>query len=205
MPLHEASIHRQVAVLHAASIDQGFLATLGVPFLALMYRAIDEAAGSVLLVEEQNGRVIGFVSGGTGMGAIYRRMLRRPFALGLALMPSVVRPARIRRILDVLRYGRRESVERLPRAELLSIAVVRESRGTGAAGRLYLRLAMHFRQIGEDAFKITVGDALAPAHAFYKKMGAVPAARVEVHEGRGSIVYVHTLVNLDNGMVAIGE
>ena len=58
MPLHEASIHRQVAALHAANIDQGFLATLGVPFLALMYRAIDEAADSVLLVEERDGRVI---------------------------------------------------------------------------------------------------------------------------------------------------
>jgi GNAT superfamily N-acetyltransferase len=205
MPLHEASIHRQVAALHAANIDQGFLATLGVPFLSLMYRAIDEAADSVLLVEERDGRVIGFVSGGTGMGSIYRRMLRRPVALCLALMPSVGHPARIRRILNILRYGRQESSERLPRAELLSIAVVTEARGTGTAVRLYLRLATHFRLLGEDAFKITVGDALASAHAFYTKMGALPAARVEVHQGHGSIVYVHTLVNRENGVVATRE
>ena len=77
--------YRQVAALHAANIDQGFLATLGVPFLALMYRAIDEAADSVLFVEESGGRVLGFISGGTGMGSIYRTMLRKPVALGLSL------------------------------------------------------------------------------------------------------------------------
>ena len=82
-----AERYRQVAALHAGNIDQGFLATLGIPFLSMMYRAIDEAPGSVLLTEEQNGRVVGFVSGGDGMGAIYRRMLRHPLRLGLSLLP----------------------------------------------------------------------------------------------------------------------
>ena len=35
-----AERYRQVAALHATSIDQGFLSTLGEPFLALMYRAL---------------------------------------------------------------------------------------------------------------------------------------------------------------------
>ncbi|MBK6332965.1 MAG: hypothetical protein IPF45_04830 [Thermomonas sp.] len=102
--------------MHAANIDQRFLATLGVPFLALMYRAIDEATDSVLLVEESDGRVLGFISGGTGMGSVYRRMLRKPVALGLSLLPSIVKPARIKRILDILRYGRNEPTAQLPRA-----------------------------------------------------------------------------------------
>ena len=55
MPLDRESTYRQVAALHAASIDQGFLATLGLPFLALMYRAIDEATDSVLMIEEKEG------------------------------------------------------------------------------------------------------------------------------------------------------
>ena len=186
--------YRQVAALHAANIDQGFLATLGVPFLALMYRAIDEAADSVLFVEESGGRVLGFISGGTGMGSIYRTMLRKPVALGLSLLPSIVKPARIKRILDILRYGRNEPTAQLPRAELLSLAVAPDARGSGVAERLYHRLATYFKDAGEGAFKITVGDALAPAHRFYTRMGAVPAGRVEVHQGQGSILYVHTLV-----------
>lgn len=184
--------YRQVAALHAASIDQGFLATLGVPFLTLMYRAIDEAEDSVLLVEERDGRVLGFVSGGSGMGPIYRRMLGQPIRLGQALLPSLLRPSRVKRILDILRYGRGKSDGgRLPTAELLSMAVAPEARGMGVAEILYRRLSAHFARQGAEAFKIVAGDALAPAHRFYTKMGAVPASRVEVHAGEGSTVYVH--------------
>jgi ribosomal protein S18 acetylase RimI-like enzyme len=138
--------YRQVAALHAANIDQGFLATLGIPFLSLMYRAIDEAQDSVLLTEECKGSVIGFVSGGVGMGPIYRRMLRRPLSLVWTLLPSLVRPAQVKRILDILRYGTQagESLA-LPNAELLSIAVNPAVRGSGVAERLYHRLQGHFR------------------------------------------------------------
>lgn len=183
--------YAQVAALHAANINQGFLATLGVPFLALMYRAIDEASDSVLLTEECDGRVVGFVSGGLGMGPIYRRMLRRPFALAWVLWPSLIRPARVKHIFEILRYGKRyaHSVP-LPEAELLSIAVDPAVRGTGVAERLYQRLKEHFRERGVLAFRIAVGDALASAHRFYRRMGAKQVARTEVHAGQGSVVYV---------------
>jgi ribosomal protein S18 acetylase RimI-like enzyme len=183
--------YRQVAALHAANIDQGFLSTLGEPFLAQMYRALDEAEGSVLLTEEQDGRVVGFVSGAAGMGPIYRRMLRRPVRLGASLLPSLVRPARLKRIIEILRYsGRADANQPLPHAELLSIAVDRSARGTGVAERLYRRLQAHFAAHGIDAFRITVGDSLAPAHRYYRKMGAMPVGRIEVHAGEGSVVYV---------------
>ena len=186
-----AERYRQVAALHATSIDQGFLSTLGEPFLALMYRALDEAEGSVLLTEEQGGRIVGFVSGAEGMGAIYRRMLRRPVRLGLTLLPSLVRPRRIARIIEILRYGGdAEASLPLPKAELLSIAVDPVVRGTGVAERLYRRLQAHFAGRGIPAFRITVGDSLAPAHRYYRKMGAMPVGRIEVHAGEGSVVYV---------------
>lgn len=195
----EQGVHRQVAALHATNIDQGFLATLGVPFLTLMYRAIDEARDSVLLVEMRDGRVVGFVAGGAGMGPIYRRMLRSPVRLGWTLLPSLARPSRLRRILDILRYGRGKSVGGLPASELLSIAVAQEARGTGVAETLYRRLAGYFAERGVDAFRITAGDALAPAHRFYARMGAVPAARIQMHAGQGSTVYVQAVSALSDG------
>ena len=187
-------VHRQAAALHAASIDQGFLATLGVRFLTLMYRAIDEAGGSVLLAEERDGRVLGFVSGGRGMGTIYRRMLRRPFHLGVALFPVLFRPSALMRIFDILRYGRKSSFAiHLPDAELLSIAVAPDARGTGVAESLYGRLEQYFRGQGIDVFRIVVGNALLPAHRFYRRMGAAPTGEIEVHAGERSTVYVQSL------------
>lgn len=185
---------RQVAVLHAANIDQGFLATLGVPFLALMYRALAEAESSVLLTEELDGRVVGFVSGGEGMGPIYRRMLRYPISLFRSLLPSLVRPRKLKRIVEILRYGKQgDSGLRLPRAELLSIAVDPSFRGTGVSERLYQRLVSHFSERGVGGFRIVVGDSLEPAHRYYLKMGARPVGRVQIHAGEGSVVYVQTV------------
>lgn len=188
--MEDTERYRQVAALHAACIDQGFLATLGQPFLSLMYQAIDEAPGSVLIVDEAEGRVRGFVSGAAGMGAIYRRMLTHPVRLAVALLPSLFRPSRLRRILEILRYGGGHGSEPLPAAELLSIAVDPLWRGKRVAESLYRNLEAYWAGRSVSAFRITVGDALVPAHNFYRRMGAVPVARVEVHAGEGSVVYV---------------
>ena len=178
-------------MLHAANIDQGFLATLGVPFLSLMYQAIDEAPRSVLIVDEADGRVRGFVSGGSGMGPIYRRMLRHPFRLGRALLPSIVRLRRLKRIIEIVRYGGGAAWPAgLPDAELLSIAVDPGWRGKGIAESLYSRLVAHFAGDEVPAFRIVVGAGLLPAHRFYRRMGARIAGEVEVHAGEPSVMYV---------------
>lgn len=189
-----AERYRQVARLHVRCLDQGFLATLGERFLALMYEAIDRADGTALLVEEAAGDVQGFITGGTGMGPIYRRMLRSPVRLALALAPALLRPSKLRRILEILRYsGDGTRPDGVPDAELLSLAVAPEWRGQGVADRLYARLVEDFRSRGVDAFRITVGDALAPAHRFYQRMGATVAGDVEVHGGETSKIYVHRI------------
>lgn len=193
--MDKRDLYRQVAELHVGNIDQGFLATLGVNFVSLMYRAIDEARDSMLLVEERDDRVVGFVSGGIGMAPIYKRMLRYPFRLAICLLPSVLRPGRILSILEILRYSRgKDQQEDLPEAELLSMAVSSAYRGQRVAERLYRRLLDQFKASGVPAFKITVGEALAPAHRFYQRMGAAPAAKVEVHDGESSTIYLHRIV-----------
>lgn len=187
-------LYRQVGALHARNLEQGFLSTLGADFLALMYQAIDEAAGSVLLVEEHAGVVVGFVSGTSGMAAIYKRMLHHPVRLAGALAPCVLRPKHLLKMLEILRYAKRSGrSDDLPEAELLSIAVSPAWRGQQVADRLYLRLIEHFSRCGITEFKITVGDALVPAHRFYRRMGAVLAAEVQVHNGERSQVYLHRL------------
>jgi len=192
--MRPADRYRHVAMLHAANIERGFLATLGLPFLALMYQAIDEVPEAVLITEEQDDRVLGFVSGGLGMRPIYRQLLRHPLRLATSLAPSLLRPARLKRILDIVAYGRKTDGEAsLPHAELLSIAVDPAARGTGVSERLYARLVREFALRGVGAFRITVGDSLARAHAYYRRMGALAVGREEVHAGEGSVVYVHRI------------
>jgi len=186
--------YRQVAALHVRCLDQGFLATLGEGFLMLMYEAMDRAEGVTLITEERDGRVVGFITGGTSMEPIYKRMLRSPVRLGLALAPALVRPAKVRRIIEILRYsGDADLPDGVPEAELLSLAVAPEARGSGVADALYRKLVEDFQSRGVNAFRIIVGDGLAPAHRFYQRMGATVAGEVQVHEGERSKVYVHRM------------
>ena len=192
--VQNAALYRRVAALHIANINQGFLATLGLGFLALMYEAIDQCESSVLLVSTVDGEVIGFVAGATGMGPIYRRMLRKWPRLFVALLPSLFSPRRVLRIMEILRYsGGAADATALPSAELLSLVVDPAFRGRSHAETLYRALCDHFGSAGLPAFKIVVGAALAPAHRFYRRMGAHPAAELTVHKGSLSIVYVHKI------------
>jgi ribosomal protein S18 acetylase RimI-like enzyme len=184
-------IYQQVAQLHIECIDQGFLPKLGARFLALMYQAIDEGEDSVLLVRRERDEIVGFVSGGTGMGRIYKRMLWRAPSLLIALAPSLVRPARLGRIFDIVRYSRRApEMERLPTAELLSIAVAAPYRGRGHAEALYRALCSDLQGKGVTSFKITVGSTLSCAQRFYARMGAALSGSETIHRGESSLVYV---------------
>lgn len=191
--MHNRAIYRQVAELHAAAIDQGFLSRLGPNFLTLLYEAIDQSPTSVLILETKEGRLCGFVSGGSGLGPIYRHLLRRFPALIAALWPVIFSPRKLRKIAEVVLHTRKQPEANLPKAELYSIAVSPEFRGTGVAEQLYQSLRSDFSERGVTEFKVVVGDMLAPAQAFYRKMGAEPKLTLQVHDGVGSTVFVDRL------------
>ena len=187
-------IYKVIARMHVQSINQGFLPTLGERFLALLYEAIDADQNSALFVEQIDGNVVGFVTGGRGMGSIYRQMLKRWPRLALALLPVLFQPKKLKRIFEIILFSRKQKpVPGHPRAELFSIAVADSVRGKGVAQRLYGQLVERFRQDGEMVFCIVVGERLESAHRFYRRMGAVPVAQICVHEGQASTLYRHDL------------
>ena len=183
----------QVAQMHIESINQGFLSTLGIRFLALIYRAIDDAETAVLIVEKQNGVIVGFVTGSMGMGVIYKALLRRLPTLIRALTPALVNPKKIWRIFEIIRYRLDSSPPDLPKWELLSIAVSPNVRGSGVAQKLYKSLQIDLKSRGATRFQIVVGEDLAPAHKFYKKMGAMSHTETSVHGRAQSIIYIHDM------------
>jgi ribosomal protein S18 acetylase RimI-like enzyme len=187
------SVYRQVANLHATAIDRGFLTELGEPFLTLLYRAIDEDASAVLITRSEEDRIVGFVSGGSGLGPLYRRLLRRGPSVAWSLLPTMLSPRKLRKIAELLWHSREEKADRLPQAELMSIAVSPDLRRSGCAAGLYRELCQHFRRHGVGEFKIVVGDALGPAQSFYRKMGAEPVSQITVHGDATSTVFVQRL------------
>lgn len=192
--MHNEEVYRQVAQLHASNIDQGFLSSLGTPFLSLLYEAIDINESSVLLIARHEGRVVGFVTGAEGMGSIYRQLLNRWPRLFVALLPAIASPRKLFKIAEILLISKKAMpLQGLPHAELMSIAVERGQRGQGYAQKLYQGLVEHFQQRGIPRFRIVVGQQLESAHRFYKRMGAEPVGNLEVHQGHASVMYVHCL------------
>ncbi|MBK5965864.1 hypothetical protein CCR95_17720 [Thiocystis minor] len=188
------SICRAVADLHARTIEQGFLSTLGPGFLSLLYQAINENPESALIVAYEDGAVCGFIAGTLNLKQVYRGLLRRWPALFVALAPSLLIPTRLWRIIEILRYSRGAGADSvsLPEAELLSLAVLPSYRGRGHAESLYAGLVRFFADRQQAAFKIVVGAELAQAHRFYRRMGAEPRAEIALHQGASSTVYVQT-------------
>jgi len=188
--MHATEVYKSVAKLHKKSIEQGFLPILGVRFLTLLYWAIDTEKDSVLIVEESDGDVVGFVSASLSLRLVIKRMLYRPIPLFCALLPSVVMIGRWVKIFEVLQYATSSnSLEGFPKAELLSIAVTPSYRGKKVADKLYEKLKIHFKSKNVNAFCIVVGSSLKNARSFYKRMGAHPSAKIEVHAGECSVVY----------------
>ena len=198
-PMHRADAHLQAepkqrqemaADLHASSIQGGFLPTLGRRFLTVVYQCIDEHPDCVLLTESSNGRVIGFVAGTTGRWSLRQVLRLHPFRAAAALAPCLISPGRLKGIVRIATYAghRADKEPTWPNAELLSIAVDPEYRGTGVAERLFRRLEQAFADLGVDSFRILVGANLAPALRFYRKMGCEEAGRLTIHGDSPSIV-----------------
>jgi ribosomal protein S18 acetylase RimI-like enzyme len=188
------SDYRAIARLHCDHINQGFLATLGVPFLTLLYEAIDKDSESVLLVERVDRSVVGFVTGTRGLGPIYKQLLLKPLRLIHSLKSCLLSPSKMYKIIEVILLSKDSNISSdLPKQELLSIVVNPAYQGGGHAENLFKALCSHFREEGASSFSIVVGSNLDRAHAFYTKMGSIPVKEVQVHKGADSVVYVKEL------------
>ena len=188
------SDYRRVASLHCEHINQGFLATLGIPFLTLLYEAIDKDSESILLVERVDMRVVGFVTGTCGLARIYLQLLLKPLRLIYSLRSCLLSLSKMYKILEILfRSKYRDFSFTLPKQELLSIVVDPAYQGGGHAENLFEGLCSHFKTGGATSFSIVVGSNLDRAHAFYTKMGSVPVKEIQVHRGANSVIYVKDL------------
>jgi ribosomal protein S18 acetylase RimI-like enzyme len=185
----EESIYEQVASLHATSINQGFLTKLGVPFLSILYQAIDNDENSVLIVRSENRRVVGFISGTKNISSVYRNLIRYLPRIIIALAPKLKSRENLAKIVELIKLGRDNTLSELPKAELLSLAVLPGERTKGYASSLYRELRSWFRENNCDEFRIVVGITLEPARAFYQHMGAKSVGEFDVHKGDRSIIY----------------
>lgn len=178
------------ALLHRDGISSGFLSSLGLGFLTLLYELMISDPDSVVLVAEDGSGQVGFVSGAVDTGRLYKRFIkRRGVAAALRALPALIRPSAVRKLWETVRYGAEGAAGAAVSAELLSMAVVPERRGRGIGAMLQERL---FAEMAVGRMKVVVGSSNLGAVAAYRKAGFVPAGRIQVHTGESSEVLVWT-------------
>lgn len=182
----------EIAKLHQQAINKGFLSSLGLNFLSLLYESIDKSPSGILVIEKDKGKIVGFASGTVGSVSIYKTLLKSWLKLSLCLVPQLLSFSKIYKILEILLLSKKRKKDRV-KTELLSIAVLPSYRGLGVAQKLYLNICNEFTKNDADCFLIVVGNELDRALNFYKKMGAVRMHEIEVHKGSKSTVLYQKL------------
>jgi glycosyltransferase involved in cell wall biosynthesis/ribosomal protein S18 acetylase RimI-like enzyme len=182
-----------VARLHRESMPGAFLPSLGDGFLRQLYRALAADREATAHVAEADGRVVGFAAGVGSVPRFYRRFLfrRGVLAAGMAI-PSLVRPSVLRRARETAAYPSGTSSVAGTEAELLAIAVDETHRGSGLGSELASRVLDDLYAEGADRVRVVVGADNEGANRLYERLGFAHEAKINVHEGITSNLWVST-------------
>lgn len=178
-----------ISQLHAEQISEGFLPTLGQPFLERLYRRILKGPDAFALVAAEEGSLLGFAAGAREIGALYKRFLIHDGVVaGLRAAPILIRS--LPRVIETLRYPTGEG--ELPNAEILAVAVTTSAQGRGIGRALVSEATTRLELLGANDIKVVTGADNAAALALYRACGFTTRAHLAVHAGTTSEVLVWT-------------
>ena len=190
--IDRSQIYLDVAKLHIDSVKTGFLPSLGVKFLALMYRCIDEENFSTLILKYKGYKLVGFVAGTLGTSSLLRAILHHPIDLTLALIPLIFNLKKIKKMINIWSHMSGSERNKYPKAELLTICVQQDYRRQGIAIDLYRKLSLYFQSSSISEFIIIVGQSLK-ANSFYINQGADLVGELQVHQGVNSNIFIQKI------------
>ena len=174
---------KAIAAIHDTELRPGVLADLGPSFLTFFYRVIARDDDCALFAALEDGEVLGFVAGTMDTRRYYRRLaLGHVLRVSLYLVPYILRPSVIGKIVVRIRNLGSRAMTDLPRAELLSIALRPSSQAKGAGRKLYAALRDDFRRRGVEHFKVSTAEGRVAAQKFYEGFGCRLTARVSQGE-----------------------
>ena len=150
-----------------------------------------------IAVQTQNNYIVGFVSGVTNTKKFYISFLLQK---GLIAMPFLLNKIFnlqfIKKFIESLTVPfKKKTIDNIASdsdslPELISIAVLSETKGQGVGGLLVSKLEEHFADIGIKKYSVVVGEKLEMANNFYQKLGFLKNHQITVHGQDRSNVYV---------------
>ena len=188
----------QVADVHIAAFPGFFLTMLGHSFLRVMYRAFLMSPGCVFVVDDSDGRVLGFAVGVRKSAGKDRKLAIRFLPqFAFAVLPGVLRnPIKvIRRIIGQLfsEGGQPEMPDGC--VVLRSIGVRPEMKGAGVANRLLTDFERLAREQGAQVVALTTdAENNERAISFYRKYGYQVQQDFKQDDSRRMLLLTKSLV-----------
>lgn len=166
------SFFYDIANLHKTELEVGVLAKLGTRFLIQIYRHICRDPECIILAAVDRGKIVGFVCGAENTSQLYWRFLiKRNFLLLQYFIKFFCKPSTWKRMYSLLKYMKVNSNFDLPSAELLSIAIDRNSQNKGLGRKLFAELRKDFDLRGIKIFKTLAACTQTTAMSFYISCG----------------------------------
>jgi glycosyltransferase involved in cell wall biosynthesis/ribosomal protein S18 acetylase RimI-like enzyme len=197
-PARDATLHVRrarredasaLARLHREALPNAFLPTLGDAFLTRLYRALADDRAAVVVVAEQEGRVVGFAAGLISGRAFALRFYSRH---GLHALAAAARGLRrngaVRRALETARHTASDGP--FPDPELISIAVDGDARGHGIGRVLGDAVVGGLAELGAAEVKVVVGAGNAAGEGLYSALGFERRGAIALHDGAASNVWI---------------
>ena len=182
----------QIAEIHKSEIKKGFLSSLKVIFLKNLYLVIIESEYGFCIVAKEKSSVIGFISGVTDINKLYFYFLKKYFFKSVVLIfQKFFSISFLKKTFETLFYPIKEN--KLPHAELLTMAVLRQFQGQGIAGKMFSQFIVEMKKRNIKSFKVLVGEELSAAINFYEKNGFSFLKQMSVHDNKISRIYIYNL------------
>jgi ribosomal protein S18 acetylase RimI-like enzyme len=176
-----------LAELHAARIDEGFLASLGPHFLGRLYRRVTRSSSAFAVVAEEDEQVVAFCAAAENVRRFYLEFIARDgLVAGLGAAPRIVRA--LPRVLETARYPATNGS--LPAAEILAVGTHVRVANRGL-GRAVVEKSLHeLSRRGCTNAKVVAGSSNATALRMYERCGFAPQTQISIHDDAPSEVLV---------------
>lgn len=185
-------LFERIADLHIETIHHGLLPLLGPESLGLIYRGIACLVGSGVWIAEDNGKVLGFIAGCIDTRKIFVSVLMNvKLELLFSLHKFTLSRAFFRKLPSVLFYPfcstklvfNGQSIDKLPKAELLAMAVSPDSRRQGLGKLLVKTLEREFSCWDiTSAYHVKTNLEEMVSNNFYRSIGFEPYGTVRHHD-----------------------
>lgn len=173
---------RDIAALHIACIRTGFISSLGTDFVTTLYEAIAQSDSAFGFMAVEDSEVTGFAAFTTNVSQLYTSVIkRRGWRLALLLAAKMFSLSHVKKVFETLTYPARVKQDKMPAAELLSIAVIPQQRRTGLGSQLVQRGLERCEQGGVDAVKVLVAADNEAGNKLYRKCGFALVDQIRNH------------------------